>query len=170
VVGGRVGDIRRAQLRGKYLELGVGELVAAAVFVAVAVAVVMPRMVDPRDQLALWSALTPLLMILVQAGVYWLLARSWVELRPMPVKIARVYRALQISDAVLLAAGLVGVLAWWPDHLGSALVVAAIWSFGAVEYVNYFLFRLAFPILRWFTAVRGRRLPQLAQDLRAAKK
>jgi hypothetical protein len=36
-----------------------------------------------------------------------------------------------------------------------------------VEYVNYFLVRLAYPVLRWFTAVRGRRLPQLAQDLRA---
>ena len=161
-------DERRAQLRRKYLELGLGELVAAAVFAAVAIAVVMPRMDHPRDQLALWSALTPLLITLVQAGVYWLLARSWVELRPMPAKIARVYRALRTADAVLLAAGLVGVLLWWPDHIGSALVVTAIWSFGAVEYINYFLVRLAYPVFRWFTAVRGRRLPQLARDLRAA--
>jgi hypothetical protein len=66
-------DERRAQLRRKYLELGVGELVAAAVVV---VAIVMPRMEDPRDQFALFSALTPLLVIL--AG--WCLLASGAKL------------------------------------------------------------------------------------------
>ncbi len=114
----------------------------------------MPRMDDSHDHLALWWALTPLLVILVQAGIYWLLARTWVLLRPMPSTIARVYRALRAGDAVLLAAGLAGVVLWCPDSFGSALVVMAVWGFGAVEYINYFLVRLAYPVLRWFTAVR----------------
>lgn len=142
---------RRAQLRRKYLELGVGELVAAAAFVAVAATVVMPRMDDSHDHFALW------------------LARTWVVLRPMPSTTARVYRAFRAGDAVLLVAGLGGVVLWWPDSFGSALVVMAVWGFGAVEYINYFLVRLAYPVLRWFTAVRQGRLPQLARDLRAAK-
>jgi hypothetical protein len=73
-----VRDERRARLRGKHLELGAGELVAAAVSAAVAVVVliVMPRLEDSRVDLALWAALTPLLVTLVQAGAYWLLART----------------------------------------------------------------------------------------------
>ena len=70
-------------LRRRYLSLGLGELAAAGVFAAVAVSVVMPRLEGPHDSAALWSALAPLLVVLVQAGVYWLLARGWVEQAPM---------------------------------------------------------------------------------------
>ncbi|MET4540142.1 hypothetical protein ABIE37_001923 [Arthrobacter bambusae] len=68
---------RRQELRGKYLKLGTGELVAACVFALVASTIVMPRLSGPGDHFAMWSALIPLLVILVQAGVYWLLARGF---------------------------------------------------------------------------------------------
>lgn len=53
-------------LRRKYLSLGTGELVAAVVFAMVAVTVVGPRLGRPAEA-ALWSALAPLLLVLVQA-------------------------------------------------------------------------------------------------------
>lgn len=154
---------RREVRRRKYLSLGVGELVAAAVF-----AVVLPRLVGPDDVRALWSALIPLLVLLTQAGGYWLLARSWVERGAMPSRIATVYRGFRLVDAGLLLAGLVGVLLWWPDSGRSVVLVSAIWLFGLVEYVNYFVVRLAYPVRGWSRSVREWRSPRLVQDLNAA--
>jgi hypothetical protein len=161
-------DWRREELRGKYLKLGTGELAAAIIFALVAINRVLPSLSHPRDQAALCSALAPLLIILVQAGAYWLLARNWVELQPMPASLASTYRAFRIIDVALLAAGLVGVLVWWPPHPGVALLVTAVWLFGALEYVNYFLVRLAYPVGKWFTTVGQWRVPQLIKDLRMA--
>ncbi|MEU4566849.1 hypothetical protein [Micromonospora sp. NPDC023956] len=155
-------------MRGRYLKLGTGELAAAASFAVVAVALVMPRLAGPDDSAALWSALVPLLVVLVQAGVYWLAARSWVERAPMPVAVAGVYRVFRIADAVLLGAGLVGILVWWPDQAGTALLVVAVWLFAVVEYLNYFVVRLAYPLSRWFTTVGQWRAPQLVRDLRTS--
>ena len=100
---------RREVRRRKYLSLGVGELAAAAVFAAV-----LPRLVGPEDRWAVWFALIPLLVVLLQAGGYWLLARAWVARRPMPASLATVYRAFRWADAMLLTGGLVGVLLWLP--------------------------------------------------------
>jgi hypothetical protein len=146
-------DQRRQEMRGKYLKLGTGELAAATVFALVAITLVFPSLSGPRGKAALGSALAPLLTILVQAGAYWLLARNWVERRPMSAGLAAAYRTFRIFDVVLLAAGLVGVLMWWPPHPGTALLVTAVWGFGAVEYVNYFLVRLVYPFGKWFTTV-----------------
>lgn len=150
------------------MSLGVGELVATLVFVAVAASFVAPRFRADSDAWALWSALIPLLVILVQGGLYWLAARSWVEHGPMPAAWAGAYRMFRVADAVLLAAGLLGVVVWWPDSAGAALLVLAVWTFGVLEYVNYFLVRLAYPIGRWFTTVGQWRTPRLVQDLRGA--
>ena len=159
---------RRPELRRKYLSLGLGELVAALVFAAIAAAVVAPRFSGDTDAAALWSALIPLLVILVQAGVYWLAARNWVDRGPMPAAWAGAYRLFRVADAVMLAAGLLGVVVWWPDSVGAALLVLAVWAFGVLEYVNYFVVRLAYPIGRWFTTVGEWRTPRLVQDLRGA--
>lgn len=161
-------DTQRESLRRKYLSLGIGELVAAAVFACVAVTFVRPRLPRADDYTALWSALTPLLVILVQAGIYWLMARSWVHRTPMPTAIAHVYYAFRITDIALLVAGLVGMLAWWPESLGTALLVAGVWCFAVLEYVNYFVVRLAYPIGRWFTSVGRRRTPRLMHDVRTS--
>jgi hypothetical protein len=158
----------RPDLRRKYLSLGVGELVAALVFTAIAAAVIAPRLEHGSDAAALWSALIPLLVILVQAGVYWLAARGWVGRRPMPAGFAATYRWFRVVDVVLLVAGLVGLVMWWPSSVGAALGLSAVWLFGVLEYVNYFVVRLSYPIGRWFTTVGQWRTPRLIQDLRSA--
>jgi len=155
-------------LRRKYLNLGVGELVAAMVFAVVAAAFITPRLGDPSGAAALWSALIPLLVILVQAGAYWLAARGWVNRRPMPAGFAAVYGVFRVVDLAVLAAGLAGVLVWWPESIGTAMGVLAVWVFGVLEYVNYFVVRLAYPLGRWFTTVGEWRTPRLVQDLGVA--
>lgn len=159
---------RRGALHRKYLSLGVGELVAALVFAVVATVFVAPRLSADSDAAALWSALIPLLVILVQAGTYWLAARSWVEQRPMPTAWAGTFRLFRVADAAMLAAGLVGMIVWWPDSVGTTLLVLAVWTFGVIEYVNYFVVRLAYPIGRWLTTVGQWRTPRLVQDLKGA--
>ncbi|MGW6655943.1 hypothetical protein [Rhodococcus sp. NPDC055024] len=156
-------------LRRRYLSLGLGELAAAGVFAAVAVGVVVPRLEGPHDSAALWSALAPLLVVLVQAGVYWLLARGWVEQAPMPARLAALYRAFRVLDIVVLAVGLLGVLIWLPDHFVTAAVIMVVWAFGVVEYVNYFVARLAYPLRRWPFEVGKWRTPQLVRDLHSAR-
>ena len=156
-------------LRRRYLSLGLGELAAAAIFAAVAVGVVMPRLEGPKDSAALWSALAPLLVILVQAGVYWLLARGWVEQAPMPARLAALYRVFRVLDVLLLAIALLGVVIWLPDHSGAAVGVVAVWAFGVAEYANYFVARLAYPLRRWPFEVGKLRRPQLVHDLHSAR-
>lgn len=146
-----------------------GELAAAAVFAAVAVGVVTPRFEGPQDSAALWSALAPLLVILTQAGVYWLLARGWTELESMPARLAALYRVFRLLDVLLLAIALLGVVIWLPDHSGTAVGVVAVWAFGVVEYVNYFVARLAYPLRRWPFEVGKWRRPQLVRDLNSAR-
>lgn len=154
-------------LRRRYLNLGIGELMAAAVFAVVAAVFVAPRLPGADDVRALWAALVPLLVVLVQAGAYWLGARTWAHHAVMPRPLALVYRACRIVDIALLVAGLIGVV-WWPASVGAALLVAAVWGFGVIEYVNYFVVRLAYPVGRWFTSVGQWRTPQLMRDVRAS--
>lgn len=156
-------------LRRRYLSLGLGELAAAGVFAAVAVSVVMPRLEGPKDSAALWSALAPMLVVLVQAGVYWLLARGWVEQAPMPARLAALYRVFRVLDIVVLAVGLLGVLIWLPDHFVTSAAIMVVWAFGVVEYVNYFVARLAYPLRRWPFEVGKWRTPQLVRDLHSAR-
>lgn len=145
--------------------MGIGELAAAVGFAAVAAASIAPRLATANDRAALWSALVPLLAILVQAGTYWLLARSWVARASMPRAIRTVYRTLRVANVVLLAAGLAGILLWRPTGLAALVLVLAVWFFAVIEYVNYFVIRLSYPPARWFTLVRQWRTPRLVQDL-----
>lgn len=161
-------DERLDELRRTYLSLGSGELVAAAVFAGVASTVVVPRLGEPGDRLALWSALIPLVLVLVQAGVYWLAARSWVGRTTMPTRLASVYSAFRVLDPVLLAAGLVGMLVWLPSAPWAVVLVLGVWAFGVVEYVNYFVVRLAYP-LGETRKITERRTPRLVADLRTAR-
>ncbi|MCJ0980997.1 hypothetical protein MTX35_25200 [Rhodococcus sp. ARC_M12] len=156
---------RREALRRRYLSLGLGELAAAVVFLTVALTMAMPRLDDQQDRLVLWSALVPLLIVLVQAGIYWLLARSWVGHHPMPVFLRVVYRVCRIVDFALLAAGLVGIIVWFPAGIAAALAVVAVWLFGVVEFVNYFVVRLSYPVRSWFSNVCQLRTPRLAHDM-----
>lgn len=98
----------RKRLRSIYLRLGLGELAAAAVFSYLAAVAVGPRLDGAEARAALWSAFAPLVFVLVQAGIYWLLARRWVTQRPMPTGLAQTYRALSVGDEAFLLAGLIG--------------------------------------------------------------
>ena len=156
---------RREGLRRRYLSLGIGELAAAVVFLTLALTMAIPRLDDRQDRLALWSALVPLLVVLVQAGVYWLLARSWVGHHPMPVFMRGVYRVYRILDVALLAAGLVGIIVWLPAGIAAALAVVAVWLFGVIEFVNYFVVRLSYPARHWLSTVCQLRTPRLVRDM-----
>lgn len=141
-----------------------GELVAAAVFAAV-----LPRLISAENTAAMWCALIPLLAILSQAGVYWLAARSWVHSRPMPARIASAYSGFRVVNVVLLAAGLIGVLVWMPSTIGAALLVLAVWAFGIIEYINYFVVRLSYPVGSWLSTVGQWRTPRLVQDIQSSE-
>ena len=156
---------RREELRRRYLSLGIGELTAAAVFLTLACTMAIPRLDDLQDRRALWSALVPLLVILVQAGVYWLLARSWVQHHPMPVFLRGVYRVCRTVDVALLSAGLVGIIVWLPAGIAAALAVVAVWLVGVIEFVNYFVVRLSYPARHWLSAVHQLRTPRLVHDM-----
>lgn len=163
-------DDRRTVLRGRYLSLGLGELFAAVVFIWVASVSVLPLLERPSDALAFWSALVPLLVILVQAGVYWLLARRWVRQGTMPRGLAAIYRGFRVLDAVLLLAGLIGIIVWFPAHPFAVIGIPFVWLLGVIEYVNYFVVRLAYPPSVWFQRVGEWRTPRLMQDVRAAQR
>ncbi|MET3511511.1 MULTISPECIES: hypothetical protein [Plantibacter] len=161
-------DDRRTVLRGRYLSLGLGELFAAVVFIWVASVSMLPLLERPSDALAFWSALVPLLVILVQAGVYWLLARRWVRQGTMPRGLAAIYRGFRVLDAVLLLAGLIGIIVWFPAHPFAVIGIPFVWLLGVIEYVNYFVVRLAYPPSVWFKRIGEWRTPRLMQDVRAA--
>lgn len=112
----------------------------------------------------------PVLVVLTEAGAYWLLARRWVGRQPMPPALAAVYRVFRVADPALLLAGLVGVLVWWPPHPGAAVTALAVWLFGVAEYVNYFVVRLAYPAHLWLRTVGQFRTPRLVQDLRGSSR
>lgn len=161
----RVNERHRVLARRQYLSLGLGELVAAAVFAGCAAVLIAPRMASSTAVTALWSALVPLLLVLVQAGAYWLLARSWAGGGTMPSTLARLYRVFQIIDPLLLIAGMVGVLVWWPDDPWVAAFVLFVWAFGVIEYLNYFVVRLSYPASEWMAKVRQLRRPRLVKDI-----
>lgn len=118
--------------------------------------------------MALWSALIPLLLVLVQAGAYWLLARSWVLASRMPVELAALYSVFRVLNVALLAASLAATVLWQPSSLGVGLLCLGVWLFGAIEYLNYFVVRLSYPLAEWFATVTQRRVPRLMKDVRAA--
>lgn len=157
-----------AQLRRTFLSLGVGELAAAAVFV-----VVQPMVADQLGDAggrALWWALAPLLVILLQGSTYWLAARSWLpgaERTRMPRGVALLYRAFRLLNPVMLAVCLAGMLLTGASA-GSLVLCLLVWAFGALEYVNYFVMRLSYPVAQWFALVRRRHTPALVRDVARA--
>ncbi|WP_298888549.1 hypothetical protein [uncultured Serinicoccus sp.] len=158
---------QREALRRRLLSLGLGELSAATVFLALAVSVVGPRWTT-HQAVTLWWALGPLTVVLVQAGAYWLLARSWVGRGTMPRPVARTYRVFRVFDPVLLVLGLVMILVPGHPDPGPWLLTLAVWTFAALEYANYFLVRLSFPPTTWAREVTSWRTPRLVRDLRAS--
>ncbi len=160
---------KRQRLRRGYLSLGLGELVAAGLFLGIGVAQLAPLLDGPTGALPLWFALGPLVVILLQAGAYWLLALGWVGRAVMPRGVAATYAALRILDPALLLVGLLGLVVTWPATAPVAWSLLGIWGFAVIEYVNYYVVRLSYPPLAWFARVGQWRTPRLVQDLDAAR-
>ena len=159
---------RRAALRRRYLSLGLGELAAVVMFVYAALTVVVPRLGSDQAVASFLVAVVPLVLILSQAGAYWLLARTWVEVRSMPRSLARLYRTLQVLDVlVLLAAGIYIAVDLSSTRWAGTMAVL-VWLFAVVEFTNYYVVRLSYPWAKWFTKVGQWRTARLVQDLRAA--
>lgn len=150
---------RRTSIKLRLVNLGIGELVAAAVFAFLAAPAVIRAGLPAAP---VWSALAPLLVVLVQAGVYWLV-RSRTNRLPTPM--AASYRVLRVLDAGLLALGVAGIALWWPAQPLAAVAVLAVWLFGVAEFANYFVVRLAYPPTQWLSQVGRRRTPRLMKDL-----
>lgn len=165
---------RLSGIRRQYLRLGLGELAAVAVFAAAAFAW-QQQLTSAGAVAALWFALAPLEFILLQAGVYWLLARSWhgsdqAQSAPgrMPSMIARMFRGLKFINPIILLAGLIGVVTNFPATPLAAVIVILIWAFGVAEYFNYYVVRLSYPWTHWVSEVGHRRTPRLVKDMHAA--
>ncbi|WP_231443209.1 hypothetical protein [Brevibacterium zhoupengii] len=158
---------RFSRLRRKYLSLGLGELAAVAAFAAAAF-VLQQRLDSAGAGAALWFALVPLEFVLIQAGVYWLLARTWIVPGRMPLQLARIFRGLRIINPLVLLVGLAGVIANLPSTQMAAVVVIVVWAFGIAEYVNYYLVRLSYPWTQWASEIGRWRTPKLVKDMRAA--
>ncbi|MCI4012471.1 hypothetical protein [Brevibacterium sp. ZH18] len=157
---------RFSPLRSKYLSLGLGELAAVAVF-ATAALLWQDKLATSGALAALWCALLPLLVVLLQAGVYWLLARSWITSGRMPPPTAQIFRVLRVINPIILIAGLVGVIATFPAGPFAAAIVLLVWAFGAIEYINYYIVRLSYPWTQWASEVGHWRTPKLIKDIRA---
>lgn len=163
------GDNSWGTIRRRYLSLGLGEFVAAMVFAVVAFTVALPKLGD-RSLVPLTFALVPLLVILVQAGSYWLLALAWAGRGSMSGRVATIYQTFRWVDVALLGVGLLGILIWRPDGAGALVIVVLIWLFGLAEYVNYFIARLAYPPHRWAALVGQWRTPRLMLDIRRVQR
>lgn len=138
--------------------------------VFVAVQPMVAGRLDDAGGRALWWAMAPLLVVLLQGSAYWLLARTWLPgagRSGMPRNIALLYRAFRLLDPVLLAGGLAGVLLTGPGP-GALVLCLLVWLFGVLEYVNYFVVRLSYPVAQWFALVGRRRTPAIVRDVTRA--
>ncbi|UVI35690.1 hypothetical protein [Brevibacterium spongiae] len=152
-------------LRRRFLSLGLGEIAAAVVFAVVPTA--LPFITSDGAESALWFALSPLLFVLVQGGVYWLIARNSLP-GPIPRAVAHLYRGLRILDPIVLVGSAIGIAVTWPGPSVSAFVVVVVWLFAVAEYVNYFHIRLSYPWAVWAGQVGRWSTPRLLRDLRRA--
>ncbi len=157
---------RRTALRKRYLSLGLGELTSAAVFIIGSLYAIQPHLTTDEPPLV-WAALTPLVAILVQAGGYWIAARSWVIIGTMPGPLATLYRVWRVLNIILLAASLVIILAWNPTRVPVRILAIGIWLFAVIEYVNYYVRRLAYPARHWLARITEHQTPRLIHDLRS---
>lgn len=109
-----------------------------------------------------------LLLVLAEGGAYWLMARSWAAVRPMPRTAASAYRALVVIDVLVIVAtgGYVLLQLSSPPDMG--ILALGSWTFAVVEFLHYVVVRLSYPVGEWFTRLRERRAPRLVRDLRGS--
>lgn len=161
-------DAQRAVLRRKFLSLGLGELAAVVAFAYIAFWVLGPKVHDERTMVTFMVALVPLLLVLSQAGAYWLLARAWVKVRSMPHPLAVLYRRFLVLNVLVIVAAGFYIGFNLPDPPAMAVLSIAVWLFAVLEFVNYYLVRLSYPMSQWFHQVGHWRTPYLIRDIQAS--
>jgi hypothetical protein len=152
---------RTAAIRRRMLSLGTGELAAAGAF-GVAGWLFSGSMGEGWP--AWWAAIATLCLVLVQGGVFWLVARAHLG-HVLPWAWRSAFRAFRLIDPGLLAIALGFVVSQARTAPGAAIASAAVWIFAVVEYVNYFVVRLAYAPLTWFRDVGRWRTPRLVKEL-----
>jgi hypothetical protein len=156
-------DTTANRLRRHLLNLGSGELAAAFAFAWLGV---FAGRDDPTGRVGLPLAAVGLVVVLVEGGCFWLLARGWMPCRRMPRTLARIYLTLRWVTPLIFVLSAIGLAMWWPSlpHV-RVLGVSAV-SFGVTEYVNYFIRRVSYPVATWWRDVRRLRQPRLIHDVR----
>ena len=162
-------DDRREVLRRKFLSLGLGELATVVAFIYIALWVVGPKVRDERTMVTFMVALAPLLLVLSQAGAYWLLARTWVKVRPMPHPLGVLYRLFRVLNVLVIVAAGFYIGFNLPKATGMAVLSIVVWLFAVIEAINYYVVRLSYPISQWFRRVGDRRTPHLVRDIQASR-
>ncbi|MGB3258765.1 MAG: hypothetical protein WBG89_05145 [Ornithinimicrobium sp.] len=158
---------RRSQLRRKYLSLGLGELFAVTLFIWVVFLWSNLELFSDQERRSFLAGFAGLVIVLTQAGMYWLLARRWVEVRPMPRQLARLYRLFQVFDVLVLLAAGAYIAVHLPRTGWAGIASVTVWLFAVVEFVNYYMVRLSYPWTQWLGKVTQWRTPRLVQDLRS---
>jgi hypothetical protein len=106
-----------------------------------------------------------LVLVLIEGGCFWLLARSWGPRGRMPRAVARIYLALRWATPLILVLSAVGLAMRWPNLPHARVLGVIAVSFGVVEYVNYFIRRVSYPVATWWRDVRRLRQPRLIRDV-----
>jgi hypothetical protein len=156
-------DTPAYRLRRRLLNLGSGELVAAVVFAWLSL---FASREDPVGRIGLPLATVGLVLVLMEGGCFWLLARSWVPRGRMPRAVARIYLALRWVMPLILILSAVGLAMRWPSLPQVRILGVGAVSLGVIEYVNYFIRRVSYPVATWCRDVRRLREPRLMRDVR----
>jgi hypothetical protein len=156
-------DTPAYRLRRRLLNLGSGELVAALVFAWLSY---FASRDDPPGRIGLPLATVGLILVLIEGGCFWLLARSWVPRGRMPRAMARIYLTLRWATPLILVLSAVGLAMRWPSLPQVRILGVMAVSLGVIEYVNYFILRVSYPVATWWRDVRRLRQPRLIRDVR----
>lgn len=150
-------------LRRKHLGLGTGEIASAGVFLFVALRVSLSA---APHEILVGITFLPLVAILAGVGCYWLLARRWIGSSGMPASFAILSAKLRFAYIALLLLGLLALLLMIPMVSRShAILGGSALAFALVEHINYFHFRLAYPMRYWLSEVGRLRIPRLRKDI-----
>jgi hypothetical protein len=96
------------------------------------------------------------------------MARAWVKMRPMPRRVADLYRAFRILDVILVLAAGVYITFHLPSTAWVRVLTLLMWLFAVLEFVNYYVLQLSYPVNEWFVRIGEWRTPRLICDLRTA--
>jgi hypothetical protein len=121
---------------------------------------------DPSGRIGLPLATVGLVLVLIEGGCFWLLARSWVPRGRTPRAVARIYLTLRWATPLMLVLSAVGLAMWWPSLPQIRVLGVSAVTFGVIEYVNYFILRVSYPVATWWQDVRRLRQPRLIRDVR----